>query len=88
VNCRISAQQQNAAERRKSDAEPPTVTDVSLGPPIGRYLGYPIPAFITQNGTRLTFVRIAMAENGGAIPLDQLNDQEALIAPGLIYGPS
>lgn len=87
MNCRISAQQKTAAERRKSAAEPPTVTDVSLGPPIGRYLGYPIPAFITKNGARLAFVRIAIAENGGAIPLDQLSDEEALIAPGLIYGP-
>jgi hypothetical protein len=51
---------------------------------IGQYMGRVIVKTITnQNGT-YEFNRIAQCTDEGC-PLDQLNDNEVLLTPGLIY---
>jgi hypothetical protein len=58
---------------------------VEHGPSIGEHHGKTIPAFIvTQDGTRLEFVRKAI-EDSGRVDLAQLGKGECVIAPGLIY---
>ena len=53
---------------------------------IGNYLGHPILKTITSRNGTYVFDRIA--ENiDGEFPLDQLNKDELLIRPGLIYRP-
>lgn len=82
VNCKLSA-------RPHAGASPVTDKESRLlvGPSIGQYQQQPIPAYVTHNGVRLPFHRIAREDLAGEIPLDQLADHEVLIAPGLIYGP-
>ena len=56
------------------------------GNQVGNYLGHPIAETITSRNGTYVFDRIA--ENiDGEFPLDQLNKDELLIKPGLIYRP-
>jgi hypothetical protein len=58
----------------------------SKGNQVGNYLGHPILETITSPSGTYVFDRIA--ENiDGEFPLDQLNKDELLIRPGLIYRP-
>jgi hypothetical protein len=53
---------------------------------LGDYLGHPIYHTIKTHSTTYVFDRIA--ENiDGEFPLDQLDKDELLIKPGLIYRP-
>ena len=53
---------------------------------VGNYLGQPI--FKTIQARNGTYVFDRIAENiDGEFPLDQLNKDELLIRPGLIYRP-
>lgn len=53
---------------------------------LGDYLGHPIYQTIETQNTIYIFDRIA--ENiDGEFPLDQLNKNELLVKPGLIYRP-
>ncbi|MCI0505383.1 MAG: hypothetical protein L0Z73_04670 [Gammaproteobacteria bacterium] len=58
-----------------------------LGKPIGFYLGKPIYDFVVQSGKKYVFDRLAECDREGC-PLDQLNKDELLFAPGLIYKQS
>ena len=61
-------------------------TQTHRGSPVGNYLGQPIYETIESNDGTYVFDRIA--ENiDGEFPLDQLNKDELLIRPGLIYRP-
>ncbi len=61
-------------------------TQAHRGPQVGNYLGQPIYETIESNDGTYVFDRIA--ENiDGEFPLDQLNKDELLIRPGLIYRP-
>ena len=51
---------------------------------IGKYLGHPIYKTIQSNKGTYEFDRIARNIDG-EFPLDQLNKDEVLIRPGLIY---
>ena len=51
---------------------------------IGKYLGHPIYQTIQSNNGTYEFDRIARNIDG-EFPLDQLNKDEVLIRPGLIY---
>lgn len=56
------------------------------GNQVGNYLGYPIAEKITTRNVTYVFDRIA--DNiDGEFPLSQLNKDELLIRPGLIYRP-
>ena len=53
---------------------------------LGDYLGHPIYQTIESQNSLYVFDRIA--ENiDGEFPLDQLNKNELLVMPGLIYRP-
>lgn len=54
------------------------------GPKIGLHLGKPIYKSIERNGYRYEYDRLARCDEEGC-PLDQLNQNEVLIKPGLIY---
>lgn len=56
----------------------------SYGKTIGTHLGQPIYESIEQNRQRYVFDRIAVCDNDGC-PLDQLEQNELLFRPGLIY---
>lgn len=58
-----------------------------LGKPIGSYLGKPIYDSVVQAGKKYVFDRLAECDRDGC-PLDQLNKDELLFAPGLIYKQS
>ena len=61
-------------------------TQTHRGSQVGNYLGQPIYETIESNNGTYVFDRIA--ENiDGEFPLDQLNKDELLIRPGLIYRP-
>jgi hypothetical protein len=51
---------------------------------IGKYLGHPIYKTIQSHNGTYVFDRIARNIDG-EFPLDQLNKDELLIKPGLIY---
>ena len=57
------------------------------GPAIGSHLGKPIYESITEQTQRYVFDRLAQCDRDGC-PLDQLNKDELLFAPGLIYRQS
>lgn len=59
------------------------------GPVIGRYKDGPIWDTITESGRTLDYDRIAQESppGSGCIDVDQLEDGEVLLAPGLIYRP-
>jgi len=54
--------------------------------PVGNYLGQPIYQIIESSNGTYIFDRIAVSIDG-EFPLDQLNKDELLIKPGLIYRP-
>jgi hypothetical protein len=54
--------------------------------PVGNYLGQPIHRTIESSNGTYVFDRIAVSIDG-EFPLDQLNKDELLIKPGLIYRP-
>jgi hypothetical protein len=54
--------------------------------PVGNYLGQPIYQTIESSNGTYVFDRIADSIDG-EFPLDQLNKDELLIKPGLIYRP-
>jgi len=54
--------------------------------PVGNYLGQPIYQTIEAHNNTYVFDRIAVNIDG-EFPLDQLNKDELLIKPGLIYRP-
>jgi len=56
------------------------------GQQVGNYLGQPIFKTITSRNGTYVFDRIAVSVDG-EFPLDQLNKDELLIKPGLIYRP-
>jgi len=53
---------------------------------VGNYLGQPIYQTIESSNGTYVFDRIAVNIDG-EFPLDQLNKDELLIKPGLIYRP-
>ena len=53
---------------------------------VGNYLGQPIYQTIESGNDTYVFDRIAESIDG-EFPLDQLNKDELLIKPGLIYRP-
>lgn len=59
------------------------------GPIIGYYYGKPIYEWLCQRdedmGMTLHFVRIADRDNDDGIPLDQLQNDERVVSPGLVY---
>jgi hypothetical protein len=60
------------------------VAQTQRNSPVGNYLGQPIYQTIESRSGTYIFDRIA--ENiDGEFPLDQLNKDELLIRPGLIY---
>jgi hypothetical protein len=54
--------------------------------PLGSYMGKPIHQTIESGCGTYVFDRIAVSIDG-EFPLDQLNKNELLIKPGLIYRP-
>lgn len=54
------------------------------GPRIGTYLGKPIYHSLEYNGHRYEYNRIASCNDDGC-PLQQLENDEVLFKPGLIY---
>lgn len=56
----------------------------SYGKPIGTHLGKTIYETIESDGLKYVFDRLAQCDDDGC-PLDQLNKNEVLFRPGLIY---
>lgn len=56
------------------------------GTPLGDYLGQPIRRTIESRNATYVFDRIAKNIDG-EFPLDQLDKDELLVRPGLIYRP-
>ena len=54
------------------------------GPAIGTFLGKPIYKTITEEERQYIFDRLADCDEDGC-PLDQLNKDEVMMNPGLIY---
>jgi hypothetical protein len=61
-------------------------TETHPDPLVGNYLGQPIYQTIESGKGTYVFDRIATSIDG-EFPLDQLNRDELLIRPGLIYRP-
>ena len=61
-------------------------TETHPGQLVGNYLGQPIYQTIESGNSTYVFDRIATSVDG-EFPLDQLNRDELLIKPGLIYRP-
>ncbi len=59
-------------------------TDTHQGSQVGNYLGQPIFQTIESASGTYVFDRIAESIDG-EFPLDQLNKNELLVMPGLIY---
>lgn len=59
-------------------------TGTHQGPFVGNYLGQPIFQSFESGDSTYVFDRIAVSVDG-EFPLDQLNKNELLIKPGLIY---
>jgi hypothetical protein len=70
------------------DTEDEDKTIVEHGPSIGEYRRESIPEYIVDaNGVRFEFNRIALEDANGLEP-SQLERNECLISPGLIYRKS
>jgi len=52
---------------------------------IGQYMGRPILASITHAGQSYDYDRIAVSDRDETFPLAQLESNELLVSPGLIY---
>ena len=61
-------------------------TETHKGAFVGNYLGQPIFQTIESANSTYVFDRVAVCVDG-EFPLDQLNKDELLIKPGLIYRP-
>jgi hypothetical protein len=61
-------------------------TGTRQGALVGNHLGQPIFQTIESASSTYVFDRIAVCVDG-EFPLDQLNKDELLIKPGLIYRP-
>jgi hypothetical protein len=61
-------------------------TDTHRGSQVGNYMGQPIFQTIESTSGTYVFDRIAKSVDG-EFPLEQLNKDELLIKPGLIYRP-
>jgi hypothetical protein len=74
--------------RRRPDTKEIIVaqTETHRGLQVGNYLGQPIFQTIESGNGTYIFDRIAKSVDG-EFPLDQLNKDELLIKPGLIYRP-
>lgn len=73
-------------DEKTDDTEDRTI--VEQGPSIGEYRRESIPEYIVDsNGDRFEFNRIALEGDGGLEP-SQLEQNECLISPGLIYRKS
>lgn len=73
-------------DEKTDDTEDRTI--VEQGPSIGEYRRESIPEYIVDsNGDRFEFNRIALEGDGGLEP-SQLDQNECLISPGLIYRKS
>lgn len=59
-------------------------SQATKGNPVGSYLGHPIAETITSGADTYVFNRIA-EHIDGEYPLDQLQQDEILVRPGLIY---
>lgn len=57
---------------------------LTYGPTIGLYLGKPVYKTIESNGYKYIYDRVAQCDDDGC-PLDQLQVNEVMIRPGLIY---
>lgn len=62
------------------------MTQTQRATPLGDYLGQPIHQTIESRNATYVFDRIAINIDG-EFPLDQLDRDELLIRPGLIYRP-
>jgi hypothetical protein len=62
------------------------ITRTQRSPRIGSYLGHPVYQTIESQDAVYEFDRIAKNIDG-EFPLDQLNRDELLVRPGLIYRP-
>ena len=60
------------------------VSKREYGPAIGTFLGRPIYQTITEEERQYVFDRLADCDEDGC-PLDQLNKDELMMNPGLIY---
>lgn len=87
MTCRAAAGTRNGVPCQERSTDLPSPVGDAVGPSLGQYQGHPIPAYITDDGMRLFFLRVAHEDQFGDVDLDQLRDQEVLISPGLIYGP-
>jgi hypothetical protein len=59
---------------------------INRGPSVGRYKGRPMCAWIEYPGGGVfRFVGVADTDEDGGCPLEQLERDEIMIAPGLIY---
>lgn len=45
----------------------------------------PPPTYQSKDGTNYIYVRVAMKDKKGAVPLAQLADDEIVISPGWVY---
>ena len=61
-----------------------SVNKREFGPAIGTFLGKPIYKTIKEEQNQYVFDRLADCDDDGC-PLDQLNEGEMMINPGLIY---
>ena len=45
----------------------------------------PPPTYQSKDGTNYIYIRVAMTDKKGAVPLAQLADDEIVISPGWVY---
>ncbi|OJU30628.1 MAG: hypothetical protein BGN91_14900 [Nitrobacter sp. 62-13] len=78
---------QMSDDEKTADTEDKTI--VEQGPSIGEYRRESIPEYIVDsNGDRFEFDRIALEGGDGGLEPSQLEKNECLISPGLIYRKS
>ncbi|WP_374556685.1 hypothetical protein [Aquitalea pelogenes] len=59
---------------------------IDRGPVIGQFMGQDIPASLSySDGSKYEFVRAGVIEADGGFEMEQLDDEEFVITPGLIY---
>lgn len=62
--------------------QPQTMTKSETTP---RYAMQPLPIYISKDGIRYEFIRVAEQDKDGCVALSQLTPDEIVIAPGFIY---